>query len=129
MKKKLIKWFLAVGVVLAVLMAGNAWADGRGKGHHGGHGYYKGPKHGHHVRHCGPPPVVYHHVRPRVQHHVHHYYVPAPPVQHYTYYVPAPAPVYMAPAPVYVAPPPPPRFAFSATINEPGFSLGIAAGR
>lgn len=128
MKKNLVKWFVAVGVVLAMLMAGNAWADGRGKGHHGGSDHYKGPKYGHHVRHYAPPPVVYHHVRPPVRHHVHHYYVPAPPVQHHTYYVPAPAPVYVAPAPVYVAPPLP-GFAFSATINEPGFSLGIAAGR
>lgn len=125
MKKNLIKWFVAVGVVLAMLMAGNAWADGRGKGQHKGYDHYKGPKHGQHVRHYAPPPVVHHYVRPRVQHHVHHY-VPAPPVQHHTYYVPVP--VYVAPAPVY-ATPPLPGFAFSATINEPGFSLGIAAGR
>lgn len=126
MKKSLFKWFVAVGAVLALLMAGNAWADGRGKGHHGhghgpayhhnGYGHHHGPKHVHHY--YGPP------VR------VHHYYAPPPVVvQHRTYYVPAPAPVYVAPAPVYMAPPPPPGLAFSATINEPGFSLGIAAGR
>jgi len=130
MKKNLIKWFVAVGMVLAMLMAGNAWADGRGKGH-GGHGYdHRG--HGHQY---APKHVYRHHVAPPVRHHVHHYYAP-PVVQHHTYYVPAPvpvyvapAPVYVAPAPVYVAPPPPPGFSFSAIINEPGFSLGIAAGR
>ena len=125
MKKSKFKWFVAVGVVLVVLMAGSAWADGRGKGHHGkghngkGHNGYHQKGHGHHY---APPRVVHHYVQPRVHHHVHHYYAPPPPaVQIHTYYVP--------PAPVYVAPPPPPGFAFSATINEPGFSLGIAAGR
>mgnify|MGYP003495308202 CR=1 FL=1 len=122
MKNSLLKWFVAVGVVLAVLMAGNAWADGHGRGHqrgghhmapphHGGHGYHHAPR----VVHQGP-----YYVHPPVRHYVHHYYAP-PVVQHHTYYVPAPAPV-------YVAPPPPPGFAFSATINEPGFSLGFAAG-
>lgn len=118
MKNSLFKWLAALGVGLALLIAGNAWADGHGK----------------HGKHHGPPHHVYHHAPKYVHHHVHHYappvrvhhyYAPAPPVvvQHHTYYVPAPAPVYVAP------PPPPPGFAFSATINEPGFSLGIAAGR
>jgi hypothetical protein len=119
MKKNLFKGLAVLSVLFAVLLAGNAWADGHG--HHGPprHGYHHGP---HHIHHYGPP------VR------VHHYYAPPPPVVvGRTYYVPAPAPVVVVPppAPVYVAPPPPPvpGFAFSATINEPGFSLGIAAGR
>lgn len=130
MKKSQLKWFVALGVILAVLMAGNAWADGRGRGHgghhgpphHGGHGYHHAPRHGHHY---------VHHYAPPVRHHVHHHYVPmAPPVvvQRNTYYVPAPVYVAPPPAPVYVAPPPPPGFSFSATISEPGFSLGISAG-
>ena len=123
MKKSLFKWFVAVGAVLALLMAGSAWADGHGKGHRGG-GYHAAPPHhaGHVYRPA--PRIVYpgpYYARPPVYHHVNYYYAPPPPpVQYHTYYVPAPAPVYVAP--------PPPGFAFSATISEPGFSLGIAAG-
>lgn len=122
MKKGLLKWFIAMGAVL-VFMTGSAWADGhRNGGHNGGGrgGYHGAPQyHGGHGPHGGYRHNG-HHYRPQYGHH-HGPHCGAPCRPQYVHY-----------QPVYYTnyyPQPVGGFLFSATISEPGFAFGFAAGR